>query len=160
MSIHNRGQLIQNSFLPSITTVFAAAQNALALLHQRGLLVSSDFDQGAVRRQMNGYDSLLKKSRQDHAINDFLAEYDALMRLIEVILIFSGFRLVDEPHRVLKDVIDAIIPKSGIHNVCDARHQAKKLSIEPSTEMRSQLASIRSRVEAAILQNRRQVLDD
>jgi hypothetical protein len=140
--------------------MFEKPRHTIQSLHQRGLLDEGHIDTVAIRRQLNSYASLIERSNGGNYKRNFLAEYDALMRLIEVILICSGFRLGDQPHRVLKDVIDAIITNSGIHDVCDARHQAKKLSVEPSAEMRSRLASIRSQVEAAVRQETKSLLND
>lgn len=132
--------------------MFERPHHAIVSLHQRGLLDRSHIDIVAIRKQMNSYTSLVKRSNGSNNKDNYLSEYDALMRLVEVILICSEFRLGLQPHRVLKDVINSIIPHSRIDEVCDVRHQAKKLSVEPSAEIRSRLTSIREQVETVVRQ--------
>jgi hypothetical protein len=93
---------------------------------------------------------LLERSNSNSEIRSFLAEYDALMRLVEVILICSGFRLGPQPHRVLKDVVDSLVADSRILEISEARHGAKKMSINPRPSTREQLGSIRRLVEAEV----------
>ena len=130
--------------------MFETTHNTLASLFRRGLLQSSDLDLAAVRRQLHDYEMLLERSHSNSEIRSFLAEYDALMRLVEVILICSGFRLGPQPHRVLKDVVDSLVADSRILEISEARHGAKKMSINPRPSTREQLGSIRRLVEAEV----------
>ena len=140
--------------------MFERSHDALESLHQRGLLNRGQIDVVAIQKQMDAYVSLSERSSGTSTTRSFLAEYDALMRLVEVILICSEFRIGPQPHRVLKDVINAMTPDSRIHDICDARHKAKKFSVEPPAELRSRLSSIRRQVESVVKREIELLLDD
>ena len=140
--------------------MFEKARDALTSLHQRGLLETGHFDLVAIRKQMESYEMLIKRSNSSSAIRSFLAEYDALMRLVEVVLICSGFRLGSQPHRVLKDVVDSLVVNSGIRDVAATRHDAKKMSIAPRQAAQDQLRFIRLLIESAVEQETKPLLNN
>lgn len=140
--------------------MFERSLDALTSLHQRGLLELEQFDVGNIRKQMRTYSSLMERSRGTSNTRNFLAEYDALMRLVEVILICSKFRFGPQPHRVLKEVVASLCPNSEIQEIVSARHDAKKMAVEPRQVTQDQLHLTRQTIESEVQREIRPLLDD
>ena len=106
----------------------------LTELAAEGLLVHGEFD---FRAHLMKRDSLLVRAASQSAVDSFLSNYDALMRLAEAVATHEGYRFGESPHLAMKKIVqklDPSIARSNLDLVASERHKAKKSRVAPSAE--------------------------
>ena len=111
-------------------------------LIQRCLLKDAE-----IIKQTSTYRQLLNRAEDTNLRIQFLANYDALLRLIEILLLNFGYMLGDHPHSTTRRIIEYLLPEFEISKVITLRHRVKKSDHQPTLDELHYLISIRLRVQ-------------
>jgi hypothetical protein len=76
-------------------------------------------------KQKSNYKQLLNTAEDTNLRIQFLANYDALLRLIEILLLDFGYMLGDNPHSTTRRIIEHPAPQFEISRVISLRHQVE-----------------------------------
>ena len=72
-------------------------------------------------KQQSNYKQLLNRAEDTNLRIQFLANYDALLRLIEILLLNFGYMLGDNPHSTTRRIIEYLLPEFEISKVITLR---------------------------------------
>lgn len=79
-----------------------------------------------IKRQTSQHRNLIKRSKVVDESQAFLLFYDATLRIVEIMLIFSGGSLNETPHLVLREVVTRVASDTSISDLIKLRHKVKK----------------------------------
>jgi len=100
-----------------------------------------------IDRQKSVYKQLVKRAENNDLRVQYLANYDALLRLIEILLLDFGYMLNEQPHSTARRIINHLAPEFDISNAIKLRHQVKKTNHLPSLMDIKSLSLLRKRIE-------------
>jgi hypothetical protein len=95
-------------------------------LVERRLVVPVADPLAELDRQRRSLASLIARSERGSLASRFLAEYDALMRICEILLVQQGYIFGSMPHATMNFIVSAIDPTSNIRRLSKLRHGVKK----------------------------------
>ena len=104
-----------------------------------------------VARQKSSYQQLLKRAQTPDLRVQYLANYDALLRLLEIYLLNFGYLLGDHPHSAARRIINHLTPEFDISNLITLRHQVKKSDHQPTLVDIQNLSLLREKIEKICL---------
>ena len=111
-------------------------------LIQRCLLKDAE-----IIKQTSTYRQLLNRAEDTNLRIQFLANYDALLRLIEILLLDFGYMLGDHPHSTARRIIEYLAPQFEISRIISLRHLVKKSDYQPPLDELHYLISIRLTIQ-------------
>ena len=100
-----------------------------------------------IAKQKSSCQQLLKRAETPDLRVKYLANYDALLRLIEILLLDFGYMLDEQPHSTARRIINHLAPEFDISNAIKLRHQVKKTNHLPSLMDIKSLSLLRKRIE-------------
>ena len=96
-----------------------------------------------IAKQKSSYQQLLKRAETPDLRGQYLANYDALIRLVEIYLLSFGFTLSDQPHSATRKLISGILPNSNFAELIKTRHEVKKSDAVPKKTNLQELLEVR-----------------
>jgi hypothetical protein len=96
-----------------------------------------------IAKQKSSYQQLLKRAETTDLQVAYLANYDALLRLVEIYLLSFGFTLSDQPHSAARKLIGGILPNSNFAELIKTRHEVKKSDAIPKKANLRELLEVR-----------------
>jgi hypothetical protein len=96
-----------------------------------------------IAKQKSSYQQLLKRAQTPDLRVQYLANYDALLRLVEIYLLSFGFTLSDQPHSAARKLIGGILPNSNFAELIKTRHEVKKSDAIPKKANLRELLEVR-----------------
>ena len=96
-----------------------------------------------IAKQKSSYQQLLKRAETPDLRVQYLANYDALIRLVEIYLLSFGFTLSDQPHSATRKLISGILPNSNFAELIKMRHEVKKSDAVPKLTDLQELIEVR-----------------
>ena len=96
-----------------------------------------------IAKQKSSYQQLLKRAQTPDLRVQYLANYDALIRLVEIYLLSFGFTLSDQPHSATRKLISGILPNSNFAELIKMRHEVKKSDAVPKLTDLQELIEVR-----------------
>ena len=104
-----------------------------------------------IARQKSSYQQLLKRAETSDLRVQYLANYDALLRLLEIYLLNFGYLLGDHPHSAARRILNHLKPEFDISNLITLRHQVKKSDRQPTLVDIQNLSLLREKIEEICL---------
>ena len=98
-------------------------------------------------KQRSSYQQLLKRAESTDLRIAYLANYDALLRLLEIYLLNFGYLLGNHPHAAARRILNYLTTEFDISNVITIRHQVKKSNLQPILLDIENLSSLREKVK-------------
>lgn len=126
---------------------------AISLLSQEGQLRAVPDIEMAQQLQHKQLQNLLRRSDNANIVLQYLARYDACMRMIEIILLDYGYQLDEQPHASARTVVAALDASINFREIAKVRHDAKKQSIRPSQDALKKLVQLQKFLEDLISSN-------
>ena len=108
----------------------------------------SDVEQ-ARDSQVKQLKNLLKRSENSGPVQQYLARYDACMRMIEIILLEYGYLLDEQPHATARTIVASLDPSINFRELAKVRHNAKKQSTCPPLDAMTKLIHLQQFLENA-----------
>lgn len=104
-----------------------------------------------IAKQKSSYQQLLKRAETPDLRVQYLANYDALLRLLEIYLLNFGYLLGDHPHSAAREIINHLTPEFDISNLITLRHQVKKSDHQPTLVDTQNLSLLREKIKKICL---------
>lgn len=104
-----------------------------------------------IAKQKSSYQLLLKRAETPDLRVQYLANYDALLRLVEIYLLSFDFTLSDQPHSAARKILNYLKPELNISNLITLRHQVKKSNHQPTPVDIQNLSLLREEIEKICL---------
>lgn len=116
--------------------------------------ISSLFDDGRLQKvrdvetarasQRKQLEKLLERSKKPAPTQQYLARYDACMRMIEILLLEYGYQLDEQPHASARTIVAALDPSINFRELAHVRHDAKKKSTTPPQGALTELTQLQN----------------
>lgn len=124
-----------------------ALEATASSLYQDGLLRYVSDVELARESQIKQLKNLLKRSENSGPVQQYLARYDACMRMIEIILLEYGYLLDEQPHATARTIVASLDPSINFRELAKVRHNAKKQSISPPSDAMTNLIRLQQFLE-------------
>ena len=128
-----------------------ALADAVASLSDGSVVVYTGDRRTELDRQRRTMVRLHETARTASGGRAYLAQYDALMRVVEIALLRHGYRFGQHPHRALKELVVALLsPPPAVNTVVGVRHLVKKKHYSPSPDEIEQVIALRKRLTTVL----------
>ena len=94
------------------------------------------------QKQFKQFHLLSHRATTGDSLQGFLNNYDAMLRLIEVLVLQYGYRLGEQPHATARKIVAILNPTFDFRHLSNVRHSAKKMRINPQLEDINQLLTL------------------
>jgi hypothetical protein len=98
------------------------------------ILTPVDDSESEIRDQFKQFTSLINRAANADLRKKYLNHYDAMLRLIEIVLLEHGYRLGEQPHATARKIVHHLYPAIDFRGLANARHSAKKQNVVPSPD--------------------------
>ena len=102
-----------------------------------------------IQNQFRQFELLSNRAENTNMLKRYLNNYDAMLRLIEVLLLQYGYRLGEQPHATARKIIAIISPSTDFRHLANVRHNAKKQRIEPHADDLNRLIQLIGQISQA-----------
>lgn len=112
-----------------------AALSSLVTESPSGWFSAEHHVEREITAQQSSLDRLRARAQQGRGNTRFLANYDCLMRHVELLLLHVGYRLGSSPHRGMVAVVQTVLPevdRLAVEAIVQERHRCKKEGVAPS----------------------------
>ena len=104
-----------------------------------------------IAKQKSSYQQLLKRAQTPDLRVQYLANYDALLRLVEIYLLNFGYLLGNHPHSAARRILNCLTAELNILNLITLRHEVKKSNHQPTLVDIQNLSLLREKIEKICL---------
>ena len=109
-------------------------KSLISTLDVGGILIPVADTESEIHDQFKQFTSLVNRATNADLRKKYLNHYDAMLRLIEIILLEYGYRLGEQPHATARKIVHHLYPAIDFRELANARHGAKKQNIAPTAE--------------------------